>query len=51
MNIAGPLERIVKLEHSIYYKYAESTLKSLNNDPNRLLSLYGATEKRLITEN
>ena len=46
MNMAGPLERIVKLEHSIYYKYAESTLKSLNNDPNRLLSLYGATEKK-----
>lgn len=50
MNMAGPLERIVKLEHSIYYKYAESTLKSLNNDANRLLSLYGATEEEALFE-
>jgi hypothetical protein len=51
MNYDGGLERLIKLEYTVYYKYAESTLKSLNNDANRLLSLYGATEKRLITEN
>ena len=46
----GILERLVKLEHTVYYKYAEATLKSLNNNPNRLLSLYGVTEEKTLFE-
>lgn len=50
MNYDGGLERLIKLEYTVYYKYAESTLKSLNNDANRLLSLYGATEENTLFE-
>ena len=50
MNYDGGLERLIKLEYTVYYKYAESTLKSLNNDANRLLSLYGATEEEALFE-
>lgn len=50
MNYDGGLERLIKLEYTVYYKYAESTLKSLNNDANRLLSLYGATEEETLFE-
>ena len=46
----GILERLVKLEHTVYYKYAEATLKSLNNNANRLLSLYGVTEEKTLFE-
>jgi len=46
----GVLERLVKLEHTVYYKYAEDTLKSLNNNTNRLLSLYGVTEEKILFE-
>lgn len=50
MNYDGGLERLIELEYTVYYKYAESTLKSLNNDANRLLSLYGATEEEALFE-
>jgi hypothetical protein len=46
----GVLERLVKLEHTVYYKYAEDTLKLLNNNTNRLLSLYGVTEEKILFE-
>ncbi len=50
MNVDGILERLVKLEYTVYYKYAEATLKSLNNNANRLLSLYGVTEEKTLFE-
>lgn len=50
INVDGVLERLVKLEYTVYYKYAEATLKSLNNNANRLLSLYGVTEEKTLFE-
>ena len=42
-------KRLVKMEYSVYYKYAKTTLKSLNNDVDKLLKLYGVTEKETLS--
>ena len=42
-------KRFVQLEYSKYYKYAEVTLKSLGNNTDKLLELYGVTENETLT--
>lgn len=42
------IEKAVTLENTIYYRYAKSTLKKLNNDPIKLMKLYGLIDESQV---
>ena len=39
------IDKAVTLENTVYYRYAESTLKKLNNNPIKLMKLYGLVDE------